>query len=109
LEDRGQGYVLRVASSFGLTLARGVTMTCAQAVTRLLKDAHRWGARSAGPGSKGARWYAWALLATASPRHHLLIRRHLGTGELAFCYCFVPDGQRASMARLVRAGGSGGR
>ncbi len=26
-------------------------------------------------GSKGRRWYAWAWLATASPRHYLLIRR----------------------------------
>jgi len=105
LEDRGQGYVLRIASSFCLTLARGVTMTCAQAVTRLLKDARRWEIRSAGEGSKGQRWYAWALLATASPRHHLLIRRHLASGELAFCYCFVPKGQRVSMARLIRAAG----
>jgi DDE superfamily endonuclease len=34
LEDRGQGYVLRVASNFHLTLARGVTLTCAQAAGR---------------------------------------------------------------------------
>src|SRR5262249_50260246 len=61
--------------------------------------------RSAGQGSKGQGWYAWALLATASPRHHLLIRRHLASGELAFCYCFVPKGQRVSMARLIRAAG----
>jgi len=27
------------------------------------------------------------LIATASPRHHLLIGRHLMTGELAFRYC----------------------
>jgi SRSO17 transposase len=105
LEARGQGYVLRVPSTFRLTLARGVAMTCAQAVTRLLKDARRWEARSAGGGSKGQRWYAWALLATASPRHHLLVRRHLGTGELAFHYCFVPQGQRVSMARLIGAAG----
>ena len=45
-----------------------------------------------GTGSKGERWYAWAWLATASPRHSLLVRRHLKTGELAFHYCFVPDG-----------------
>jgi SRSO17 transposase len=32
LEDRGQGYVLRVASSFMLTLATGTTMTCADTV-----------------------------------------------------------------------------
>ena len=30
-------------------------------------------------------------------RRHLLIRRHLKTGELAFHYCYVPDGQ--SLAR----------
>jgi hypothetical protein len=105
LEDHGQGYLLRVPSSFRLTLARGVTMTCAQAVTRLLTDARCWEVRSAGAGSKGQRWYGWALLATASPRHPLLIRRHLGSGELAFHYCFVPEGQRVSMARLIRAAG----
>ena len=105
LEAHGQGYVLRVPSSFRLTLAAGVTLTCAQAVTRLLKDARRWEIRSAGQGSKGQRWYAWALLATASPRHHLLIRRHLATGELAFHYCHTPQGQPVSMARLVRAAG----
>ena len=104
-EEAGQGYVLRVPSSFRLALAAGVRLSCAQAVTRLLHDARRWEARSAGTGSKGQRWYAWALLATASPRHDLLIRRHLGTGELAFHYCFVPQGQRASMARLIRAAG----
>jgi hypothetical protein len=48
--------------------------------------------RSAGHGAKGQRWYAWALLATASPRHHLLVHCHLANGELAFHYCFVPEG-----------------
>ncbi len=65
-------------------------LSCAQAVTRLLTDARRWEARSAGAGAKGQRWHAWALLATASPRHHLLIRRHLASGALAFHYRFVP-------------------
>jgi SRSO17 transposase len=105
LEQRGQGYVLRVRSTFRLTLARGVIMTCAQAAARLLNSARRWEVRSAGQGSKGQRWYAWALLATASPRHHLLIRRHLGSGELAFHCCFVPESQHVSMARLIRAAG----
>ncbi len=104
-EARGQGYVLRVPSSFRLTLAAGVTLTCAQVVTRLLNDARRWEIRSAGQGSKGQRWYAWALLATASPRHHLLIRRHLASGELAFHSCYTPQGQPVSMARLIRAAG----
>jgi SRSO17 transposase len=97
LEEHGQGYVLRVPSTFRLTLAPGITLTCAQAVSRLGQDAPRWEIRSAGAGAKGQRWYAWALLGTASPRQHLLIRRHLATGELAFHYCFVPKGQRVSM------------
>jgi len=104
-EEAGQGYVLRVPSSFRLTLAPGATLTCAQAVTRLLKDARRWEVRSAGAGSKGQRWYAWAWLDTTSPRHHLLIRRHLGSGELAFHYCCVPKGQAVSKSRLIRAAG----
>jgi SRSO17 transposase len=105
LEGRGQGYVLRVPSSFRLTLARGVTLTCAGAVRSLLKNTRRWEVRSAGKGSKGDRWYRWAWLATASPRHHLLVRRHLRTGELAFHYCHVPEGQVLTLARLVRAAG----
>ena len=105
LEARGQAYVLRVASSFRLTLAGGTTLTCAQAVKTLLKGKRSWEARSAGRGSKGQRWYAWAWLATASPRHCLLIRRHLTTGKLAFHYCHVPRGQALTKTRLIRAAG----
>jgi SRSO17 transposase len=105
LEGQGQAYVLRVASSFMLTLAAGTRMTCADAVKKPLKDKKRREVRSAGKGSKGERWYAWAQLATASARHCLLVRRHLGTGELAFHYCFVPEGQQATMTRLIRAAG----
>src|ERR1019366_3251285 len=71
-ESRGQGYVLRVPSNFHLTLAAGTVMTCAQAASWLLKDTRRQEVRSAGKGSKGARWYAWAQIATTSPRHCLL-------------------------------------
>ena len=105
LEDRGQAYVLRVASSFTFALAPGTRMTCADAVKKLLKGKQGWEVRSAGQGSKGGRWYAWAWIGTSSPRHSLLVRRHLKTGELAFHYCFVPEGQRASKARLIRAAG----
>ena len=106
LERRGQGYVLRVASSFMITLAAGTRMTCADAVKTLLKDKdRRWEVRSAGQGSKGERWYAWAWIAAASSRHCLLVRRHLKTGELAFHYCFVPEGQQASKTRLIRSAG----
>ena len=104
-EAEGQAYVLRVPSNFTLTLAAGTKLTCAEAVAVLLKHERRWEIRSAGSGSKGERWYAWAWLATASPRHHLLIRRHLRTGELAFHYCYVPEGQLLTKARLIRAAG----
>jgi SRSO17 transposase len=104
LEAAGQAYVLRVPSSFRMTLAAGIAVTCAEAVRRLGRRL-RWEIRSAGNGSKGQRWYAWAQIATASARHCLLIRRHLRTGELAFHYCFVPEGQQAGMARLIRAAG----
>jgi hypothetical protein len=97
--------MLRVASSFTLTLAAGTAMTCAVAVKTLLKDKKRWEVRSAGQGSKGERRYAWAWIAAASPGHSLLIRRHLRTGELAFHYCFVPGGQLASKTLLIRAAG----
>ncbi len=103
LEGRAQAYVLRVPSSFRLTLAGGITLTCKQAAAR--PPRYGWEVRSAGSGSKGERWYAWAWLGTASARHHLLIRRHLATGELAFNYCFLPDGQPASPSRPVRAAG----
>jgi SRSO17 transposase len=105
LEGHGQAYVLRVASCFMVTLAAGTRTTCADAVKKLLKDKKRWEVRSAGKGSKGGRWYAWGWIATASPRHCLLVRRHLGTGELAFHYCFTPNGQPCPKVRLIRAAG----
>ena len=42
-EDHGQAYVLRVPSSFRLTLASGVTLTCKQAAARLAPPARLGG------------------------------------------------------------------
>jgi hypothetical protein len=95
-EDRGQAYVLRVASSFISPLAPGIPVTCKEAVKKLLKGKRAWEARSAGQGSKGERWYAWAWIGTSSPHRSLPVRRHLKTGELAFRYRCVPEGQLAS-------------
>ncbi len=105
LESRGQAYVLRVASNFTVTIVGGTAVTCAQAVKTLLKDRRAWEVRSAGQGSKGQRWYAWAWIGTGSAEHSLLVRRHLKTGELAFHYCYVPEGQPSGKARLIRAAG----
>src|ERR1700677_2803032 len=105
LESRGQAYVLRVASSFMITLAAGTSLTCAQAVKTLLKDRRKWEVRSAGDGSKGQRWYAWAWIGTGSAGHSMLVRRHLRTGDLAFHYCYMPQGQPSGKARRIRAAG----
>jgi hypothetical protein len=40
-EECGQACVLRVASNFQLTLAAGTKLTCAGAVSRLVKDKRR--------------------------------------------------------------------
>jgi SRSO17 transposase len=105
LERGKQAYVLRVAKTFRITLRDGSAVTCEDAVRKLLKSKRRWEVRSAGKGSKGERWYAWAWIGTASSRHSVLIRRHLKTGELAFHYCYVPEGALCAKARLVRAAG----
>ncbi len=98
-----RAYVLR-PSNFRLTLPGGWRLTCTDAASQLTARKHPE-VRSAGKGSKGERWYAWSWLATASPQHCLLIRRHLNTGELAFHYCFVPEGQPLTLTRLIRASG----
>ena len=97
LEGRGQGYVLRVPSQLPPHPGGGVTLTCAEAVNRLLKGTRRWEVRSAGQGLQGpALVRLGAGWPPPRPRHHLLIRRHLRTGELAFHYCYVPEGQRVA-------------
>ena len=58
-----------------------------------------------GPDPKDERWYAWAWLATASPRHHLLIRRHL-EHRRAGLSLLLPARRPAGLpARLIRAAG----
>jgi SRSO17 transposase len=105
LEQEKQGYVLRVPKTFRITMGDRTVLTCEDAVKRLLKGKRGWEVRSAGKGSKGQRWYAWAWIGTDSSGHSLLIRRHLKTGELAFHYCYVPEGRICAKARLVRAAG----
>ena len=105
LEERGQGYVLRVAKTFMVTLCADIRLTCAEVVSAHLKADRRWQVVSAGAGSKGKRDYAWAWVATDQPRHWLLIRRHLKTGECAYHYCHIPAGQPVSLKRLVTAAG----
>lgn len=104
LEDNETGYVMRVGRAFTLQLAPGQRMRADAAVTAHLarrKHRRRWQI-CAVTGSKGERAYGWAWLATTSPQHFLLIRKHLVTGELAYHYCHVPPGRPVTLTSLVR-------
>ncbi len=104
LEDQGTGYVLKVPCSFRVTLAAGQKVRADHAAR--LVPAAAWQTASAGHGSKGERDYGWAWLATASARHHLLIRRNLRDhADLAYFLCHVPVGRACSFTTLVRVAG----
>jgi SRSO17 transposase len=103
-EKHDIGYVFEVACSFRIQLTSGPSIRADHAVKLLQPDA--WNHRSAGPGSKGERRYAWAWLATTSPRHHLLVRRSLSDPtELAYFYTWVPDDRPVTLPTLVRVAG----
>jgi len=104
LEAQGTGYVLKIPCSFRVTLPSGQKVRADHAAR--LVPARAWQTASAGHGSKGERDYGWAWLATASARHHLLIRRNLhDPTELAYFYCDVPAGRACSFTTLIRVAG----
>jgi hypothetical protein len=112
LEDHEVGYVLRVGAAFHLTLPSGQTIRVDALVTKELASTKqgrkRWQTLAVA-GSKGDRIYSWAWVATASPNHTLLIRKHRDTGELAYHYCYTPPGQPVTLRTLVRVRVCGGR
>jgi SRSO17 transposase len=103
-EKAGKGYVVAVPVNFAVTLPSGRKTTVA-AVARLIPRT-AWETRSCGRGCKGHRDYAWAWAATASPRHWVLIRRSLtDRDDLAFYYCYAPQGRPTSLPVLIRVAG----
>lgn len=107
--DVNTGYVLGIAASTPVALTRGKPATRAGSMLKTL-IASDWIIDSCGNGSKGERRYAWAWIATTSPRHHLLIRRSLvpgakGVREVAFYLCFVPEGRPATLRALITIAG----
>lgn len=101
----GLGYVLAVACDHHVTLSQGAIRTRVDHLAATLPTA-AWQRYSAGVGSKGPRWYAWAwinLADTAGSGQTLLIRRNTTTGELAFYRCWTPT--PASLTMLVRVAG----
>jgi SRSO17 transposase len=106
LEEHHVSYVLAVPKSFTAATAAGSRR--ADALAQRVPAAG-WQQISCGDGAKGPRFYDWALIATASPVRHLLVRRSLtadakGERELAFFTCHAPPG--TTLAELVRVAGA---
>jgi len=101
METNGIGYVLRVGCAFRIEVAPGLRFRADEIVAQYLASPQRWQVCSVA-GSKGERAYAWAWLSTTSAQHYLLVRKHLTTGELAYHYCHVPQGQPVTLMTLVR-------
>jgi hypothetical protein len=71
-----------------------------------LAPAEAWNTASCGPGSKGDRTYAWAWIATASPRHHLLVRRNRNDPtDKAYFWCYLPEGRPATLSTIIGIAG----
>ena len=65
-----------------------------------------WERRSYGTGTKGPRVADRALIATASPRHFLLIRRLTSCpGKYTFYLCYAPEGRPATMPYFIAIAG----
>ena len=106
LEEQQIAYVVAVPCSQLLTIAGG-KLRADELAARV--PAQGWQVLSCGDGSKGPRLYQWALVATASPRRQLLVRRSLipgekGTLELAYFLCHAPG--CAMLAELVAVAGA---
>ncbi len=106
LEDHHVSYVLAVPKSFTAATAAG-QIRADELAARVPADG--WQQLSCGAGAKGPRFYDWALIATASPDRHLLIRRSLtengkGARELAYFTCHAPAG--TTLAEKVRVAGA---
>ncbi|HKS46432.1 MAG TPA: hypothetical protein VJT49_15235 [Amycolatopsis sp.] len=95
--------MLWVECTFRAEMASGLRIRADHLVKRYPRAAS-WPTYSAA-GSKGELVYAWARISTTSPRHFLLIRKHLTTGELAYHYCHIPEDRPIQMMTLVRITG----
>lgn len=101
LDDRHVSYVLAVPKSFAVVTAAG-RMRADELAAAV--PAAGWQQVSCGDGAKGPRYYDWALIGAASPAHHLLVRRPVGGGELAFFTCHAPAG--TTLAQMVTVAGA---
>ena len=94
-------YVAVIPCDFRVTLPSGAVIRADEAVRDAVFEQ-----RSCGNGSTGPRFADWALLATSSPRHFLLIRRLLSRpGDLTFYLCWAPEGTPATMTFFITIAG----
>jgi SRSO17 transposase len=101
LEEQQVSYVLAVPKSFTAATAAGPARADDLAGR---VPARGWQQMSCGQGAKGPRLYDWALIATASPAHHVLARRPVTGGELAYFTCHAPPG--TPLSQLVAVAGA---
>ncbi len=94
-------YVAVIPRDFRVTLPSRAVIRADEAARDAIS-----GQRSCGYGSKGPRFADWALLATSSPRHFLLIRRLISRpDDLTFYLCWAPEGTPATMTFFVTIAG----
>ena len=100
-EAAGLPYVAVIPRDFRITLPSGAVIKAEDAARDAIFER-----RSCGNGSKGPRYADWALAATASSRHVLLIRRLISRpGNLTFYLCWAPEDQPATMTYFVTIAG----
>jgi hypothetical protein len=100
LDDNQIGYVMRVGCAFHIAVAPSSGSARAdQMVTRYV-GTDAWQVCSV-TGSKGERAYA-CLDRGHQPTPLSADPQHLRTGDLAYHYCFVPEGRPVTLMTLVR-------
>jgi SRSO17 transposase len=105
IESIARGYVLAIPVNFMVTACEGAEPCTVEQAARLVPDT-AWEERSCGKGCQGHRYYQWALLATASPTHHVLLRRHPDRpDQVTYFYVFVPPQRQVTLATIVKIAG----
>jgi DDE superfamily endonuclease len=100
-EDAGLAYVAIIPCDYQVTLAPGTVIRADQAAAGAVFER-----RSCGTGTKGPRFSDWAMIATATPRQSLLIRRLISRpDQLTYYLCWAPEGRPATMTYFVTIAG----
>lgn len=100
-EEHALPYVAIIPRDFMITTGAGDTVQAQH-----LANGAAFERRSAGTGSKGPRYSDWALVGTADPCRHLLIRRLISRpGQYTFYLCYAPPKRPATITYFVTISG----